>query len=132
MAWYRMYFVDHLARFRCPCDLDAQSDGEARAMAYALQYACSDVHVGIELWQGARRIPGAFHNTPDALRSSWEQVSASRENDLLKLEQSLFRSGTILSRSRKLAERIEAAGLGTASLGAAHRGRAPSASTVRA
>jgi hypothetical protein len=97
-------------------------------MAYALQYACSDVHVGIELWQGARRIPGAFNNTPDALRVSWEQVSASRERDLLRLEESLFRSGTILSRSRKLAERIEAAGLSTPSLGAVHRGRAPGSS----
>jgi hypothetical protein len=110
MAWYRMYFVDRLARFRCPCDLDAKTDGEALSMAYALQYACSDIHVGVELWQGARRIPGAFHNTPDALRVNWEQVSASRENDLLKLEKSLFDSGTILSRSRRLAEKVGAAG----------------------
>ena len=130
MAWYRMYFVDRMARFRCPCDLDAASDGEALSMAYALQYACSDVHVGIELWQGARRIPGAFNNTPDALRTNWEQVSAKREKDLLKLEESLFHSGTILSRSRKLAESIEAAGRGAASASPAHRGRAP-ASALR-
>jgi hypothetical protein len=110
MAWYRLYFVDRLARFRCPCDLDAKTDGEALAMAYALQYACSDVHVGVELWQGARRIPAAFHNTPGALRTSWEQVSARREDDLLKLEKSLFDSGTILSRSRRLAEKIGVAG----------------------
>lgn len=126
MAWYRMYFVDRMSRFRCPCDLDAATDAEALSMAYALQYACSDVHTGIELWQGARRIPGAVNNTPDALRTSWEQVSANREKDLLKLEESLFHSGTILSRSKKLAERLEAAGLGMPSLGAAHRGRAPS------
>src|SRR5262252_2411092 len=112
MAWYRMYFVDRMARFRCPCDVDAETDGEALAMAYALQYACSDIHVGIELWHGARRVPGAFNNTPDALRASWEQVSASRQTALLKAEQSLFNSGTILSRSRRLAERIEAAGAG--------------------
>jgi hypothetical protein len=126
-----MYFVDRMSRFRCPCDLDAQNDGEALTMAYALQYACSDVHTGIELWQGARRIPGAFNNTPDALRNSWEQVSTNRERDLLKLEESLFHSGTILSRSRKLAESMEAAGFGTPSVAAARRGRAPAAGTAR-
>ena len=132
MAWYRMYFVDRMARFRCPVDLDAATDGEALSMAYALQYTCSDIHVGIELWQGARRIPGAFQNTPDALRMCWDQVSAKREKDLLRLAESLFHSGTILSRSRKLAERIAAAGLAGPALAAGHHGRAPSGNPLRA
>ena len=127
MAWYRMYFVDRMAR-RCPCDLEAETDAEALSMAYALQYACSDVHVGVELWQGARRVPGALHNTPDVLRTNWEQVTTQREKDLLKLEESIFHSGTVLARSRKLTERIEAAGLAGNAPGAAHQGRAPSGS----
>src|SRR4051812_21578343 len=72
MAWYRMYFVDRLARFRFPHDLYADNDRDALALAHALQYACSDIHVGVELWQGARRVPGASNKSPEALRANWE------------------------------------------------------------
>jgi hypothetical protein len=58
------------------------------------------------------------------LRTNWEQVTTQREKDLLKLEESIFHSGTVLARSRKLTERLEAAGLADDAHGAVRPGRA--------
>jgi hypothetical protein len=103
-----MYFVDRLGLFRVPHDLNADNDKDALAMARALQYACSDIPAGIELWQGARRIPGASSRTPVALRANWEEVLARKREALLKVEEALHNNGTAIARSRKLKERIEA------------------------
>jgi hypothetical protein len=108
MAWYRMYFIDRLGLFRVPHDLNADNDKDALSMAHALQYACSDIHAGIELWQGARRIPGASSRTPMALRASWDEVLARKQETLLRIEEALHNGGTAIARSRKLEERIEA------------------------
>ncbi len=58
MAQYRMYFIDNSGRFRWPYDLSARGDGDARSVAHAAQYVCADVPVAVELWSGARRVPG--------------------------------------------------------------------------
>ena len=110
MARYRMYFVDRLGKFRWPYDLYATDDGDALEMAHALQYACSDVHVVIELWQGARRIPGtgSLNRTPGAFRANWEQVCANKREALIQLTEALRNSGTTVARSRRLSERMDA------------------------
>jgi hypothetical protein len=109
MAWYRMYVVDRLARFRWPHDFHADNDPDALALANALHYAFSDIPAGIELWQGARRILGAANKPIEALRVDWEQVSAQRQGVLLQMELALFNSGTMIARSRKLQAQIETA-----------------------
>jgi hypothetical protein len=108
MARYRMYFVDRMGKFRWPYDLYAGDDGDALAMAHALQYACSDVPVGVELWQGARRIPGTSNRTPGAFRASWDAVSAQKQEALLQMTEALRNSGTAVARSRRLLERMNA------------------------
>jgi hypothetical protein len=108
MMWYRMYLVDRLGKFRWPHDLHAENDGDALAMTHAAQYACSDVPVGVELWQGARRIPGASGRSAMVLRASWKAVLARKQEALLRTEEALHNSGTAIARSRRLMERIEA------------------------
>ena len=108
MARFRMYFVDRLGKFRWPYDLYATDDGDALEMAHALQYACADVPVAIELWQGARRIPGTSSRAPGAFRDNWDQVCANRCEALLKVTDALRNSGTAVARSRRLWERMDA------------------------
>jgi hypothetical protein len=103
-----MYFVDRMGKFRWPYDLYAGDDADALAMAHALQYACSDVPVGIELWQGARRIPGTSNRTPGAFRASWDAVCAQKQEALLQMTEALRNSGTAVARSRRLMERVAA------------------------
>lgn len=107
MAWYRMYLVDKFGKFRWPHDLNADSDSEALALVHAMQHACSDMAVNMELWQGARRIPGVSGKTPTVLRQTWEQMLAKRHDALLRTEEALSNSGTAIARSRRLQERIE-------------------------
>jgi hypothetical protein len=110
MARYRMYFVDRLGKYRWPYDLYATDDGDALEMARALHYACADVPVAIELWQGARRIPGTgtVNRTPGAFRANWDQVCANRREALLQVAEALRNSGTTVARSRRLSERMDA------------------------
>ena len=107
MARYRMYLVDKFGKFRWPHDLNADSDGDALALVHAMQYACSDMAVSMELWQGARRIPGVSGKTPSALRETWEEMLANRQEALLRTEVAFSNSGTAIARSRRLQERIE-------------------------
>jgi hypothetical protein len=72
-----------------------------------MQHACSDMPVTMELWQGARRIPGVSGKTPSALRETWEDLLARRQEALLQTEEALSNSGTAVARSRRLKERIE-------------------------
>ena len=108
MARYRMYIVDRLGKFRWPYDLYVTDDSDALEIAHALQYACSDVPVAIELWQGARRIPGTSNRAPGAFRANWDQVSANRREALLQVTEALRNSGTTVARSRRLSERMDA------------------------
>jgi hypothetical protein len=107
MAWYRMYLVDKFGKFRWPHDLNADSDSEALALVHAMQHACSDMAVSMELWQGARRIPGVSGKTPSILRETWEEMLAKRQDALLRTEEAFCNSGTAVARSRRLRERIE-------------------------
>ena len=107
MARYRMYLVDKFGKFRWPHDLNADSDGDALALVHAMQHACSDMAVSMELWQGARRIPGVSGKTPSALRETWEEMLANRQEALLRTEVAFSNSGTAIARSRRLQERIE-------------------------
>lgn len=107
MAWYRMYLVDKFGKFRWPHDLNATNDSEALALVHAMQHACSDMAVTMELWQGARRIPGVTGKTPNLLRETWEEMLAHKQETLLQTEEALCNSGTSVSRSRRLKERIE-------------------------
>jgi hypothetical protein len=107
MARYRMYLVDRFGKFRWPHDLNAQNDGDALALVHAMQHACSDMPVTMELWQGARRIPGVSGKSPTALKETWEDMLARRQEVLLETEEALSRSGTAVARSRRLQERIE-------------------------
>ena len=61
----------------------------------------------MELWQGARRIPGVSGKTPSALKETWEDMLARRQEALLETEEALSNSGTAIARSRRLQERIE-------------------------
>jgi|ERR1051326_3298517 hypothetical protein len=107
MAWYRMYLVDKFGKFRWPHDLNADNDSDALALVHAMQHACSDMAVSMELWQGARRIPGVSGKTPTILRETWEEMLAKRQEALLRTEEALSNSGTAIARSRRLQERIE-------------------------
>lgn len=107
MAWYRMYLVDKFGKFRWPHDVNADSDGDALALVHAMQHACSDMAVNMELWQGARRIPGVSGKTPTVLRETWEEMLAKRQEALLRTEEAVSNSGTAIARSRRLQERIE-------------------------
>ena len=102
-----MYLVDKFGKFRWPHDLNAQNDGDALALVHAMQHACSDMPVTMELWQGARRIPGVSGKTPSALKETWEDMLARRQEALLETEEALSNSGTAIARSRRLQERIE-------------------------
>jgi hypothetical protein len=102
MARYRMYFVDRFAQSRWPYDIYVGSDGDALEMAHALQYACADVPVGIELWQGARRIPGTSNRNPGGLRADWDEVCARKPGALLQITEALHNSGTSVAKSRRL------------------------------
>lgn len=104
MARYRMYFVDRFGDSRWPCDIYVGTDGDALEMAHALQYACSDVPIGIELWQGARRIPGTSNRSPGDFRADWDGACASKPDALLQMTEALHNSGTPAAKSRRLME----------------------------
>ena len=106
MAWYRIYFVDRLQNFRWPYDLHAQDDAHALSLAHASQDACSDVQIGVELWQGARRVAGTSHRRPETIRVHWEDLPVESQERLLQIEEALFHSGTMMARSRRLQERM--------------------------
>ena len=107
MAWYRMYFVDRLQEFRWPYDLHADDDAHALSLAHASQDACSDVQIGVELWQGARRIAGTSNRRPAAIRANWEELPVESQVCLLQIEEALLHSGTMMARSRRLLERVD-------------------------
>jgi hypothetical protein len=106
MAWYRMYFVDRLQQVRWPYDLHAESDAHALTLARASLDACSDVQIGVELWQGARRIAGTSNRRPEAIRVNWAELPVDRQETLLQIEEALLHSGTAIARSRRLQEHM--------------------------
>ena len=107
MAQYRMYVVDKSGRFRWPYDLSARGDDDARSMAHAAQYMCADLPVAVELWHGARRIPGtAGRGAPS--RDRWEQACSAEPEALLRLTDALRNSGTAVARSRRLSAHLDA------------------------
>lgn len=106
MAWYRMYFVDRQQKMRWPYDLRAEDDARALALAHATQDACSDVQIGVELWQGARRIAGTSNRRPETIRVHWEELPVESQECLLQIEEALLHSGTTMARSHRLVERM--------------------------
>ena len=107
MAQYRMYFVEQSGRYRWPYDVSASCDGDALSIAHAAQYACSDVPVAVELWDGARKVPGTSNRTRGS-RDLWNRVSNSQPETLLRLTEALRSSGTAAARSRRLSEELDA------------------------
>ena len=108
MAKYRMYFVEKSGRFRWPYDVSAACDGDALSIAHAAQYACGDVPVAVELWDGARKVPGTSNRATRASRDLWDRVSDSQPETLLRLTEALHSSGTAVARSRRLSEQMDA------------------------
>lgn len=106
MAKYRMYIVERTGKFRWPYDLFAEGDGDALSMARAAHYACSDMGVAVEVWHGARRIPGTPHARL-ASRDQWERACTAQPEALLRLTEALRNSGTSVARSRKLSEQMD-------------------------
>jgi hypothetical protein len=106
MAQYRMYFVENSGRFRWPFDVSASCDRDALSIAHAAQYACGDVPVAVEVWDGARKVPGTS-NRMRASRDLWDRVSTSQPETLLRLTEALRRSGTTVARSRRLSEQMD-------------------------
>src|SRR5437764_6635765 len=94
MAQYRMYVVENSGRFRWPYDVSASCDGDALSIARAAQYVCSDVPVAVELWDGARKVPGTSNRAVRPSRDLWEQVSTAQPEALLRLTQALRNSVT--------------------------------------
>ena len=84
MAWYRMYFMDRQQEFRWPYDLCAEDDAHALILAHAAQDACSDVQIGVELWQGARRVAGTSYRRPETIRVHWEELPVESQECLLR------------------------------------------------
>jgi hypothetical protein len=108
MAQYRMYFVENSGRFRWPYDVSASCDRDAVSIAHAAQYACSDLPVSVELWDGARKVPGAPNRTSRVSRELWDSVSSSQPEVLLRLTEALRSSGTAVARSRRLSQEFDA------------------------
>ena len=108
MAWYRMYFVDRQQKTRWPHDLHAEDDAHALALAHAAQDACSDVQISVELWQGARRVAGTSNRPLETIRAHWEELPIDEQRSLLQIEEALLHSGTMMARSRRLLERMNA------------------------
>ena len=108
MAKYRMYFVETSGRFRWPYDLSARGDNDAVSVAHAAQYACSDVPVAVELWDGARRVPGTSYRPGQASRDYWDRACSTQPEALLRLTEALCNSGTVVARSRRLSEQVNA------------------------
>ena len=106
MAWYRMYFMDRQQEFRWPYDLCAEDDAHALILAHAAQDACSDVQIGVELWQGARRVAGTSYRRPETIRVQWEELPVESQECLLRIEEALLHSGTLMARSHRLLDRM--------------------------
>ena len=107
MAQYRMYVVDKSGRFRWPYDLSARGDDDARSMARAAQYMCADLPVAVELWDGARRVPGTSDRGPPS-RDRWEQACTAQPEAMLRMTEALRNSGTAVARSRRLSAQMDA------------------------
>lgn len=107
MAQYRMYFIDRAGKSRWPYDLSATADGDVLSIAHAAQYACSDVPVAVEVWNGARRLPGTSH-TRQTPRDKWERACTAQPQELLRLAEAMQNSGTTVARSRRLSREMDA------------------------
>jgi hypothetical protein len=102
-----MYFIDNSGRFRFPYDLFARGDDDALSMAHAAQYICADVPVAVELWNGARRVPGTSNRGRQDSRDYWERACTAQPEALLRLTEALRNSGTAVARSRRLSTQID-------------------------
>ncbi len=107
MAHYRMYFIENSGRFRWPYDLSARGDVDALSMAHAAQYMCADFPVAVELWNGARRVPGTSNRGRVDSRECWERAFTAQPEALLQLTEALRNSGTAVARSRRLSAQID-------------------------
>jgi hypothetical protein len=107
MAQYRMYLVDKSGRFRWPYGMSAQGDDDARSMAKAAQYMCADFPIAVELWHGARRVPGTSDRGCPS-RDVWERAYTAQPEALLRLTEALRNSGTAVARSRRLSAQMDA------------------------
>src|SRR5438270_3086991 len=106
MAKYRMYVVDMAGKFRWPYDVSAPSDRDALSIAHAAQYVCSDLPVAVELWNGARKVPGVSSRRRHTSRDVWDRASTTQPEALLRLTEAMRNSGTTVARSRRLSEQM--------------------------
>jgi hypothetical protein len=108
MAEYRLFFLGSDGAIEARQDFIAPDDGAAHQIMTVLAEASSDVHHGVMLWQGSRRIFERHeHKQPECgtpQTATAATLSADNQQRVLDCEETLLHSHWRLAHSKKLLE----------------------------
>ena len=106
MAEYRLFFLGSDGAIEARQDFVAPDDGAAQQIMTVLAEASSDVHHGVMLWQGTRRIFERHeHEQPECGTSqsvSAMMLAAEVQERVLDCEETLLHSHWRLAKSKML------------------------------
>lgn len=103
--FYRLYFLGEDGFVVGQYDFPAESDGAAIEVAQLVFDAVSDRALRFEVWHGARLVdPGER----EAEMRPLEQVAADRQAQVVKLEERIRDSNSVVASSQHLLERLKA------------------------
>lgn len=105
MAAYRIYFTGSNDSILARHDFEAENDAAAIRIAGALLGACSDRCLGVELWQGTRKIPARLPHRSLGLAD----LSDEHQQVAIKTEEMIVAAEGTIARSRRLIEQLELA-----------------------
>ncbi|HXR88360.1 MAG TPA: hypothetical protein VN728_15375 [Stellaceae bacterium] len=112
MAEYRLFFLGSDGAIEARQDFIAPDDGAAQQIMTVLAEASSDVHHGVMLWQGTRRLFEKHeHEQPECGTSqavTAATLSADIQERVLDCEESLLHSHWRLAQSRRLLDAMNA------------------------
>jgi hypothetical protein len=112
MAEYRLFFLGSDGAIEARQDFIAPDDGAAQQIMTVLADASSDVHHGVMLWQGTRRL---FEKHEDAQPEygtaqpvTAATLSADNQQRVLDCEETLLHSHWRLAHSKRLLDAMNA------------------------
>lgn len=104
MAEYRIYFLDGAGHIQARQGFVAANDADAIESGAFVFDACSDRCVGYELWSGAQLVLQCSARLP---ATRFEFLNATRQENIISLEESLLESRWAIAKSVRLLRSLE-------------------------
>jgi hypothetical protein len=106
MAWYRVYFLNSHGKIEQAQVIEADNDAAAVSMAELLLDSIREICSGFDVWQGDRHVVRETQ-PPSVPSKRLAEITEKMQDSLLEYAQALRDSHVLLSRSRRLLQRIE-------------------------